>query len=87
MQKIKNRGTKKLAKFPPDLAVRLPAGFAARRRFGAGAAGLLFKVVLRVRVAIFLIVGSSGWIGFLLPTANCRLPTVSISPKFHRKAA
>ncbi len=51
MQKIKNNGTKKFAKFPLDLAIRRVAGRAGRRRFGAAAA-LFFIVVLRVRVAI-----------------------------------
>ena len=54
MQRIKNSGAKKFAKFPLDLAVRRVAGRVARRRFGGVAADLLFKVVLRVRVAIIL---------------------------------
>lgn len=54
MQKIKNNGTKKFAKFPPDFEPRRAAGRAVRRRFGAAAADLFFKVVvLRVRVAMF----------------------------------
>jgi hypothetical protein len=49
---IKNKGTKKLAKLPPDFE-RRAAGFVARRRFTGAAADLFFKVVvLRVRVTI-----------------------------------
>ncbi len=54
MQKIKNSGTKKFAKLPPAFD-RRAVDFVARRRLaGVVAAGLFFKVVLRVRVAIFL---------------------------------
>ena len=91
MQKIKNKGTKKFAKFPLDFAVRRVVGFVVRRRFGA-AAVLFLKVVLRVRVAIikfqisnfrFQILFSNLEFGIWNPEFN----PVSASPQSHRKAA
>ncbi|HEY0460798.1 MAG TPA: hypothetical protein VGC97_16800 [Pyrinomonadaceae bacterium] len=61
---IKNKGTKKLAKLPPDFERRAAAGFVARRRLaGTAAADLFLKVVvLRVRVAIFFSVVGGQWL-------------------------